>query len=795
MQNRPYNLWLLLIILAISVLGCRQAETPEQTPIAEPTATVTVSFPEVADATAGLDFITVATDAPSRFQDFEDIDPFGNVIGFDPEVMANIASILSLDYEFVVTGYNGLLDSVVNGEFNAAMSALLIPEQPSAGLAYTMPYLEVGQVLVVRANETELQSYRDLILGIPIGVKQFSSGEQTARTVLNLIEPDLQIYQSTPEALQALIDRSVEGVIIDSPDAEHYTALYPQQLKIAGGPEREAWITAKAYGIAVPESDANLLNRLNEAIAQLHEDGTIERITQERLVAQAPINAGESLVGTLPDELVIGLVGQPESLDPAAREPTLIDWEIKRNTMSGLYMIDSGNNLIPLLAEGPPQVSEDKLEYTIRIRTGLTFPDGSELTADDVRFSIRRAAGLGNFQVNRYLKDADEDSFADIDSVQVLDPQTIKFILKQPTAYFPSVLATPPFFVVNETCYNANADPVNNCDSIGSYTVENWEPNVQMRLVANPQWPGLAPAFGKIQLRFYADESLMRRSLENGAIDLAWIGLSKAAVSELQTDPAYEYWQSPPTFKSYLVFEQSESPWSNARLREAIALTIDRESLAEGVFQGTRSPLYSPVPDQTPGQVQTEPRRDLETARAILLAAGYSPGRKLELTIWYVNDGRYTALEEAYAGALKAQLEETELIAVTLEGAPWQVFRPASINCDYPAFLLGWPSIEQPAAYLDAMSWLEYFITNTDSICSNYDSPAMTELYEQAMAEVDQTQRLELYRQIQELWAREFPTLDLTQEARGAISQAKVQNVVIDAMGLMHYDVLTKIGE
>ena len=162
------------------------------------------------------------------------------------------------------------------------------------------------------------------------------------------------------------------------------------------------------------------------------------------------------------------------------------------------------------------------------------------------------------------------------------------------------------------------------------------------------------------------------------------------------------------------------------------------------------------------------------------------------MTLWFVNDGRYTALEGQYANALKAQFEETGLIAVTVEGAPWNVFRPESLNCSYPAYLLGWPSQGQPASFLDAMSWMEYFITNTDLVCSNYDSPAMTALYEEAMAETDEVARLELYRQIQELWAREFPTLDLTQEPRIAISLPNVENIAIDAMGLLHYDALSK---
>jgi peptide/nickel transport system substrate-binding protein len=284
----------------------------------------------------------------------------------------------------------------------------------------------------------------------------------------------------------------------------------------------------------------------------------------------------------------------------------------------------------------------------------------------------------------------------------------------------------------------------------------------------------------------------MRQSLENNAIDIAWTGLQTSDALALGDTAAFTLWESPASFKSYLVFEQSEDPWDNARLREAIALAIDREALAAEVFNNLRRPLYSPIPSTTPGHIPTEPTRNLSSAQSILLAIGYNTTNKLEMTIYFVNDGRYTILEEQYAQAIANQLEETDMIEVTIEGAPWDVFRPQSLGCNYPAYLLGWPSSGQPTAFLDALSWIEYFVTDTDQICSNYESAAMDALLEAARAQTNTAARLEIYRQIQELWAQEFPTLDLTEEPRFLLSAANVNNIFINAMGLLHYDLLTK---
>ena len=145
----------ILTILLVVITSCGSDSSADPIETVEPTrpgALLTPGaesgFPASAE---DITFITVATDAPARFQEFGDIDPLGNVIGFDPAIMAALADIVDFDYEFVVTGYAGLLESVTNAEFDTAMSSLLIPGQPVDGLIYTDPYLEVGQVLVVLA--------------------------------------------------------------------------------------------------------------------------------------------------------------------------------------------------------------------------------------------------------------------------------------------------------------------------------------------------------------------------------------------------------------------------------------------------------------------------------------------------------------------------------------------------------------------------------------------------------------------------------------------------------------------
>ncbi|MFQ5435199.1 MAG: ABC transporter substrate-binding protein, partial [Anaerolineae bacterium] len=711
------------------------------------------------------------------------------------------------DYEFVVTPYEGLLDTLsspANTDFDAVLSNLVIPDLPPENITYTDPYLEVGQVVVVLADEQGVQSYRDIQPGMAVGVAANSSGSDAARDVLNLASTDIIEFDTTTDALQALTDGQVTVAIIDSYTATHFVNSFPEQIKIAGAETgRDAWITRKAYGIAVAAHNQELLDVLNSAIAQAQSDQTIDRLIVAWLIPEETIDPGEPRLGTPASELIIGILANQVDMDPAS-EPDLVEWELKVNTMSGLFTVNGESEIVPMLAADFPEISDDKLEYTFRLRPGLRFPDGSEFTAEDVKWAIDRSARLGSFLVNSYLKDSNDDNFADEDAVQVVDSLTVKVVLQEPTGYFLSLLATPPYFPISSECYLESWDLLSNCGGIGPYTIATWTPNDRMRLKANPEWPGRpSPAFENIQIRFYADTENMRRSLvEFESIDMAWTGLPYAVMTELRRRDVdedgtvdFKSWQGPAAFKSYLIFEQETPPWDDTRVRQAVAYAVDREALAQDVFVGGRTPLFSPVPTGVPGATAVFPQRDLDRARALLQQAGYSEARPLAITLWYNNDAHYTPLEETYAEAIKTQLEETGIFQVTLSSEIWDTYRAQLGQCNYPAYLLGWPTPGRPANYLDMTSWTDFFIQNTSTgFCSNYESAQMEQLNALALAETDLEQRNALYAQIQALWAEDLPTLDLLQESRHGLSLNKVDGVIIDGMGLMHYELLTKSG-
>lgn len=799
--KKSASLWLwpglLAAIFLLALAACSDGR--RETAVDVPTPTPTVSAAPTRSA-AEDNFVVVATDAPNA--PFTEFDAFGNLSGFIQRLMAEIAATAGLEYEFVVTPHEGVLQTLAGGnshDFDAVVSNLLIPDAPRSGVAYTEPFLEVGQVMVVLVDENRIQQPQDVLPEMIVGVEANNYGEQAARRVLGLNDAQIDArFNNSIAALQALINEEITAVIIESYTANYFTTAYPDRLKIVGGNGRDAWISSRAYGIAVAANNPSLLNRFNNALAELRSRGALDRLVVDLLPDQQ-LQPGESRAGTAPGELTIGILGELDDLDPASLG-NLISWELKANTMGGLYRITGDNTIEPLLAAAPPIISEDKLEYTIALRQDIRFGDGSELTAEDVKWSIDRARSLGNFLVNSYLKDSNDDGFADDDAVQVLDDYTLRFVLQAPTGYFLSLLATPPYFPVSNECFALTWDLQSTCGGVGPYTIMEWIPGEQLRLRANPEWPERpSPAFENVVLRFFSDVESMRNALERfRSIDIAWTGFPYELLSNVGQQNAeggtadFTVWEGPVALKSYLMFNHDTAPWDRERVRQAAAYALDREALA-ALFDGARTPLYSPVPETVPGHTAVFPQTDLAQARSLLLFEGYSASNPLNVDLWYVSDGRYSAIEEAYATAIKEQLEATGVFQVTLQSAPFETLRASVGACEVPFYLLGWPTPGSPTNYLDATSWTDFFIINTGTgFCSNYESEEMEELRQAALEETDAAARLALYEEMQQLWAEELPTLDLLQERRFAVSQPGVSDVVINALGLLHYELLTK---
>ena len=494
--------------------------------------------------------------------------------------------------------------------------------------------------------------------------------------------------------------------------------------------------------------------------------------------AAAPTQAPKQSV-----TIVIGTTDKVTDLDPA-NAYDFHTWEMFHNTMDTLLHYKPGTtDLEPGLATSY-DVSEDGKTYTFHLRQGLKFPDGTPFNAQAVKWSIDRVfkiQGDPNWLVTSF-----------VDHVEVVDDNTVKFVLKKAVNYFPLLVATFPYAPISPQCYPADKIASDStCSGIGPYKIAKWTRDVEMDLTANPDWYGPAPKADKIIIKYFADATTMRLALENGEIDVATKSLNPTDYADLKKNPNIQVVEGPGAYIRYIVFNVKMKPFDDKLVREAIAYAVNRQAIVDKVYQGTHEPLYSMVPMGMWSHIDAFPKRDLNKAKELLQKAGYSADKPLEVDLWWTPT-HYGDTESDMASVVKEALEETGMIKVKLQSAEWATYTDQFGSMGM--FLLGWyPD------YMDPDNYTYPFAASdaSDDIGSNYASKAMDDLFakEQSATDLRSDSRKKVFEDIQNLWATDVPTLPLSQGKLMVAARSNISGIVLDPVMLNHYFLLQKSGK
>ena len=228
------------------------------------------------------------------------------------------------------------------------------------------------------------------------------------------------------------------------------------------------------------------------------------------------------------DTIIIGTTDEVNSLDANDAYATH-DWEIIKNTGQGLLGYTPGTaDLVPALAADFPVVSEDGLQYTFTLKDGLTFADGTAVTAESFVYAWDRLNTLEG-QVSGLVQ-------VYVDTVEAVDDKTIVYTLDYPIGFFSALAATAPFVPVNPAQYPADeivAYP-EVIDGVGAYRMVSHSVGEQMVLEVNPNYSGDAPAIANVIVKYFADPTTMGNAVEKGEIDIAWRTLGPVESARLQ---------------------------------------------------------------------------------------------------------------------------------------------------------------------------------------------------------------------------------------------------------------------
>jgi len=477
------------------------------------------------------------------------------------------------------------------------------------------------------------------------------------------------------------------------------------------------------------------------------------------------------------ETLVYGTTEKIIDMDPG-KAYDFHTWEIFYNIYEGLLRYPPGStNLVPGLAESF-DISADGKEYTFTLRKGLKFSDGSGFDANAVKWSIDRVMttkGDPSWLVTDF-----------VDHVDVVDKYSVKFVLKNPVAYFPSLVASVPYYPVNPNIYPQDKlirDPSElkggKLVGLGAYKVASFKRDQEIVLDVNPNYYGEKPKNDRIVIRYFADATTMRLALEKGEVDFVFKTLNPSDINDLEKSTKIQTIKAQGPYIRYICFLTDTPPWNNRNLRQAIAAAVNRPELIEKVFMGQNAPLYSMVPigmwSHTDAFKTVHGDANVEKAKKLLKEAGYDESNPLSFDLWYT-PSHYGDTEVDIAAVLKNQLEATGVMKVNVKSAEWATYRDNWANKVMPVWLLGWyPDYIDPDNYTSAFAGT----AGSKGLGIHFSNPEWDKKLVEGQTVTDMAKRTAVYQTLQEWWTQEVPTAPLFQGTLYIFSQKNVRGITI----------------
>ncbi|MBQ8092326.1 MAG: peptide ABC transporter substrate-binding protein [Clostridia bacterium] len=487
-------------------------------------------------------------------------------------------------------------------------------------------------------------------------------------------------------------------------------------------------------------------------------------------------------------EITYALSNEPDGIDPGVTNNSFAS-PILNNTFEGLvtYSTEDGS-MIPGEAESWT-ISDDGLTYTFTLREGLKWSDGSDHTAKDYVYAIKRildpntAAKYVDF-VTGYVTGAAEyyaDNSIGFDTVGVSAPddRTLVMNLIAPAPYWLDILTMWTFSPVQEATVAANGErwtaTADAYVSNGPFKMSEINMGESFVLVKNPYYYDADQVkLEKITFRFIADLGTSLMAYENGNVD----GMSSIPTTDMARLKAEDAGVviSPSYGTVYYDFNCAKAPFDNVLVRKAFCLAIDRTALIEDVAQTEADPAYSFM---APGYVvggedlmdtasnnDLSEEADVEAAQAALAEAGYPNGEGFpEITLSYYSNETVGKIVEAMA----RQLQDALNITVKISNADWAVYYDDIMAGNYDIGAMGWSG-----DYVHPMTFLALFKTGDVNNNVFYSNAEYDALVSKAANMTDAQEAFEVMRQAEAIAAAEYPVLPLYYKANTMLMHKNV---------------------
>ncbi|NQX13620.1 peptide ABC transporter substrate-binding protein [Microbacteriaceae bacterium VKM Ac-2855] len=475
------------------------------------------------------------------------------------------------------------------------------------------------------------------------------------------------------------------------------------------------------------------------------------------------------------------------------------------------------NQVFPFLMNTPygspdvePDIAESAeftspTEYTVKLKEGLKWANGHDLTSSDVKFSFDRQVAIAD-------ENGPSSLLANMDSVAAPDDTTVVFTLKSENDQtFPQILSSPAGPIVDEEVFAADAltddkDIIDADAFAGQYTIASYDFNNLIQYKAYADYDGVlgAAKTDTINVKYYADASNLKLDIQEGNIDVAFRSLSATDIEDLRGNDKVKVVDGPGGEIRYIVFNFDTQPFGATTpeadaakalaVRQAAADLIDRDEIADQVYKGTYTPLYSYVPAGLTGATESlkslygdgNGGPDADKAKATLDAAGITG--PVTLNLQYSNDHYGPSSGDEYA-LIKDQLESSGLFTVNLQTTEWVQYSKDRTTDVYPEYQLGWfPD------YSDADNYLSPFFIKENFLANHFDDAEVQDLIAQQVSTTDAGARTAIIEEIQDKVAAQLSTIPYLQGSQVAIVGTTVTGTedTLDASFKFRYGALAK---
>lgn len=433
-------------------------------------------------------------------------------------------------------------------------------------------------------------------------------------------------------------------------------------------------------------------------------------------------------------EVTIRMSDDPDFLDPHSAAASMTFMMIL-NMFEGLLATETDGSIKPAIAE-EYEVSEDSLTYTFKLREGVKFHNGEDVTVEDIQYSFERLLGV-------HTDEPLSSEFDSIDELEARDENTFVITLKEPNSNFLYTLTALNAAIIPES----NDDQQNeNPIGTGPFQFVEYSPGTKFVMEKNDDyWQDGIPYLDKVNFAFQTDDDSALLAMQAGEIDIMDIPAHR--IPEMEDNFTIDAQE----VNSALVvtFNNEEEPFDDVRVRQAINYAINKDDIIESVFSGYAAKLGS---NMSPAMgdfyldgLEDFYSHDVEKAKELLVEAGYPDGFSTTITI-SSHRSMYSDIAQVVAENLKEAGIEVEI--ETVEWGIWleQIFGDKNYEMT-TIDITG-----RPSAY-EILN--DYLSTNNNENFHNFNNEDFDQVMADALLEDDLEEQIKLYHQAQEILTEE----------------------------------------